>query len=75
MNRNATEILAKNISQDYPEVDARISLLRSGISIREYPTKMRLRQGGISSINYVSGVYYMIKVILSILILQRRNIR
>lgn len=74
LNRDATEALTKIISQDYPEVDARISLLRAGIRIREYPTEMRLRQGGISSISYISGIYYMIKVTLAVLVMSVRKI-
>lgn len=75
MNRKASAILCKNISQDYPEVDARISLYRAGLKIREYPTTMQLRQGGLSSINYVSGIYYMIKVSLSLIIMSRKVIK
>jgi hypothetical protein len=41
---------------------------RQGARIGEIPVRMRERQGGRSSIRYLSTLYYMIKVTLAILI-------
>jgi hypothetical protein len=66
-NRNAIEFLAQNYPIDYPEPESVILLGRNGFRVSEVSTLMRERQGGGSSISGVTGVYYMIKVLLAIL--------
>ncbi|MBN2583650.1 MAG: glycosyltransferase family 2 protein [Planctomycetes bacterium] len=64
----AIGFLARYYPRDYPEVEALVLLHQAGYVIREVPTQMRQRQGGESSIRLFHGVYYMIKVLLSLLI-------
>lgn len=73
MNKRSAEFLANNLEQDYPEVDSRVSLVRAGFRVLEFPVEMRVRQGGVSSINTIRAIYYVIKVTLSILIAKTRN--
>jgi len=73
MNKKAIGFLSKNLEQDYPEVDARVFLLRAGFRVHEYPAEMRIRQGGVSSINAWRALYYAIKVTFSILIAKTRK--
>ncbi|OGO68426.1 MAG: hypothetical protein A2Z49_08370 [Chloroflexi bacterium RBG_19FT_COMBO_56_12] len=74
MTAQVAACLAYNIAQDYPEVDARIILSRFGYRVKEVPTKMRVRQGGVSSITPSRAVYYMFKVTLSVLAARSRKI-
>lgn len=67
-SKEAIHFLANNYPLDYPEPEAVILLGRNGFKIKEVFTNMKARYGGTSSISLRKGVYYMIKVILSILI-------
>jgi hypothetical protein len=67
-NRQAIEFLAHFYPTDYPEPEAVILLGRSGFKLTEVFTLMRERQGGNSSISGLTGIYYMIKVILAVFI-------
>ncbi|MBE0617634.1 MAG: DUF2304 family protein [Proteobacteria bacterium] len=72
-NREAIEFLARHYPVDYPEPEAVILLGRNGFRIAEAPTSMRERQGGGSSIAGITGVYYMIKVLLAMLMTALRK--
>lgn len=74
MSEKAAAFLSKNLAQDYPEVDARVLFVRAGYRVREYPTEMRERQGGISSINKWRALYYIFKVTLSVLVARTRHL-
>lgn len=66
--RKAAEFFSKNYSNDYPEPEAIVSSALEGFGIGEVPVIMRERGGGVSSINVIRSIYYMIKVSLSLLI-------
>lgn len=53
---------------DFPEPEAIKIAKRLSARIGEVPVSMRARQGGVSSIRYLSTLYYMIKVTFAILI-------
>lgn len=72
-DRPAIEFLARHYPVDYPEPEAVILLGRNGFRIAEVCTLMRERQGGDSSIAGMTGVYYMIKVLLAILMTALRK--
>lgn len=72
-DRQAIEFLARHYPVDYPEPEAVILLGRNGFRITEIFTMMRERQGGDSSIAGITGVYYMIKVLLAILMTALRR--
>lgn len=66
-NREALSFLADNYPTDYPEPEAVVLLLKNKFVIKEVPTLMLERLGGVSSINGFKSAYYMIKVVLAIL--------
>jgi hypothetical protein len=72
-DRRAIEFLARYYPVDYPEPEAVILLGKNGFRIAEVFTLMRERQGGGSSIVGITGVYYMIKVLLAILMTALRK--
>ncbi len=64
----ALRYLAAYYPADYPEPEAIVLLSRRGLPICEVPVRMRVRQGGQSSIRGTRAVYYMTKVTLSLLL-------
>lgn len=72
-SKRAIDYLADNYPQDYPEPENVIIMAKKGFKIREIPVVMNKREGGKSSIYGLRSVYYMIKVILSILITSLRK--
>lgn len=53
---------------DYPEPESIAVAVNNGLAVNEIPVVMHERQGGVSSINALRSVYYMIKVTLAIVI-------
>ena len=66
INRKALVIVNDYYPDEYPEPEAIILFAFNGLKIMEVPVEMKERQGGVSSIGTVSGIYYMIKVTLAI---------
>ncbi len=66
-SRRAVAILAQTYLGEYPEPES-ISYLKSkGCLIREIPVQMRSRSRGTSSITPLRSIYYMVRVLVSIL--------
>ena len=57
---------------DYPEPEEIVLMKKNGFKIKEVCSEMRERQGGVSSINPLKSVYYMIKVAFAILMVAMR---
>ena len=74
-NRQMTEYFARNYAQDYPEPEAIITATLAGFRVGEAPVVMCERMGGTSSINAFKSVYYMVKVILSLIVFRLTNSR
>ena len=74
-NQKAISFLAENYSQDYPEPEAVVQLLRNGFDILEVPVQMRARLSGQSSIRPIHSFYYIIKVLLSNMIGESKHRR
>ena len=68
VNKRFIDIYAKNYPIDYPEPEAIVSAVMHGGKIKEQPVIMHERENGISSINFIKSVYYMIKVTLAIIV-------
>lgn len=68
VDRKYIEFFAEDYPQDYPEPEAIVMAHRKGAVIKEIPVVMREREKGTSSINLKKGIYYMIKVTLSVLL-------
>ena len=64
----AIELFCNSYPIDYPEPESIALAARSGLALGEIPVVMHERQGGVSSINALASVYYMIKVSLAIAI-------
>jgi hypothetical protein len=72
-DHRAIVFLSRHYPVDYPEPEAVILLGRNRFGIAEVYTRMAERQGGGSSIAGVTGLYYMIKVLLAILMTALRK--
>lgn len=62
----ALEYFCKDYPADYPEPESIVAAKKAGLTISEVQVVMHERQGGVSSINPLSSVYYMIKVTLAV---------
>ena len=58
----ALEYFCKDYPADYPEPESIVAAKKAGLSISEVQVVMHERQGGVSSINPLASVYYMVKV-------------
>lgn len=67
-NRSIIEKFASEYPRDYPEPESTVSVLKEKKKVVEIPVIMNERKGGHSSINIKSGVYYMIKVTIAIIV-------
>lgn len=67
-DKKAIAFFVKNYAQDYPEPEAILATGLAGLKTTEIPVQMRERQAGVSSINAVKSVYYMIKVSLALIL-------
>jgi glycosyltransferase involved in cell wall biosynthesis len=68
VDRRAIRYLAVMYPRDYPEPETIILLQREGFRIVEVPIVMKERMGGVSSITFLKGLYYIVKVLLAIMI-------
>lgn len=67
-NRDIFTMFSKNYAQDYPEPEAIVAAVTGGYRVGEVPVIMEERLGGVSSINALHSVYFMVKVSLSLLV-------
>ena len=68
VNREIIELFANDYPRDYPEPESVVAVIKRNKKVVEVPMKMRERQGGVSSINIRAGLYYMIKVTISVIV-------
>ena len=73
MNRAGIELFALEYPHDYPEVEATLVALRSGLRLAQVQVEMRERQTGTSSITFVRSLYYIVKVTLALLVASLRR--
>ena len=66
--RELTAYYARHYAQDYPEPEAIVTAVLAGYRVGEVPVVMRERLGGVTSIDPLRSVYYMIKVPLALLV-------
>ena len=72
-NKETIKFLAEHYPHDFPEPETVILLGKNNFVIKETYCEMKERTGGVSSIRGLKSVYYMIKVIFSILIVATRK--
>jgi glycosyltransferase involved in cell wall biosynthesis len=73
LNRTAIDLFAAEYPHDYPEVEATLVALRSGLRLVQVQVVMRERQAGTSSITFVRSLYYIVKVMLALLVASLRR--
>ncbi|WP_378183101.1 glycosyltransferase family 2 protein [Aquimarina sp. SS2-1] len=66
IDRKALKIVCDYYPDEYPEPESIVLFSLNNLRMVEAPVVMKERQGGVSSINFVSSIYYMIKVTLAI---------
>src|SRR5919107_1849521 len=66
--RRGIELFARDYPHDYPEVEAVLLMHHHRLASMEIPVVMRGRMGGVSSINSMRSVYYMVKVLLAVVV-------
>lgn len=66
--KTVISFFSSSYPSDYPEPESVFWCLRNKLRVCEFSVTMNERQGGISSINHLQSVYYMLKVTTSILI-------
>jgi hypothetical protein len=67
-NRQVIDAFSRFYPDDYPEPEVVLLLHRAGYRVIETPVEMSQRSRGRSSIGLVRGVYYVVKVTLSLLL-------
>lgn len=74
VNRDIIKEFSIYYPKDYPEPETISMILRKGYKIKEIPVKMRKREYGKSSINFIKSIYYMVKVSTAIIIDSKKHI-
>jgi glycosyltransferase involved in cell wall biosynthesis len=73
LDATAIELFAREYPHDYPEVEATLVALRSGLRLAHVQVEMRERETGASSITFVRSLYYIVKVMLALLVSSLRR--
>jgi glycosyltransferase involved in cell wall biosynthesis len=73
LDRVGIELFAREYPHDYPEVEATLVALRSGLRLTHVQVEMRERESGTSSITFVRSLYYIVKVMLALLVSSLRR--
>jgi glycosyltransferase involved in cell wall biosynthesis len=73
LDRVGIELFAREYPHDYPEVEATLVALRSGLRLAQVQVNMRERETGTSSITFVRSLYYTVKVTLALLVVSLRR--
>lgn len=66
-NNDVISEFASSYPDDYPEPESLVVLLKKGYKINEVAVEMNEREHGVSSINKIKSIYYMIKVSIAII--------
>ena len=73
VDRVGIKLFAEEFPHDYPEVEATLVAIRSGLRLAQVQVEMRERETGSSSITFVRSVYYLVKVTLALLVASLRR--
>jgi glycosyltransferase involved in cell wall biosynthesis len=73
LDRVGIELFAAEYPHDYPEVEATLVALRSGLRLAQVQVHMRERETGASSITFLRSLYYIVKVTLALLVASLRR--
>ena len=70
VNKDIIENFANSYPYDYPEPCTNMEMILKGKRIKEIPVEMKQRETGVSSISPLKSVKYMLKVILSLILMR-----
>jgi glycosyltransferase involved in cell wall biosynthesis len=73
LDRAGIELFAAEYPHDYPEVEATLVALRSGLRLVQVQVEMRERTSGTSSITFLRSLYYIVKVTLALFVASLRR--
>ena len=73
LDRAGIVLFASEYPHDYPEVEATLVALRSGLRLAQLQVEMRERTTGTSSITFIRALYYIVKVTLALLVASLRR--
>jgi len=73
VNERLMELFAGEYPFDFPEPESIILAAIGGHKVVEVPVAMRRRQAGVSSIGFLTGLYYMVKVTLGLVLTRLRK--
>jgi glycosyltransferase involved in cell wall biosynthesis len=73
LDRTGIELFAREYPHDYPEVEATLVALRSGLRLSQVQVQMRERETGTSSITFLRALYYTVKVLLALFVASLRR--
>ncbi|QQE11114.1 glycosyltransferase family 2 protein [Planctomycetota bacterium] len=62
VNKRSIQALAHWYPEDYPEPEIIVAMHRAGFVIDEVPVDMNQREHGTSSISFIDGLFYVLKV-------------
>lgn len=68
MNHKSISFFAKEYPPDYPEVEVRVMAHKAGLIIREIPSTMLHRTGGVSSITSLNSAYIVLEMLTSTIV-------
>ena len=68
MNRKSISFFARDYPPEYPEVEVRVMAHKAGLVVREIPSTMLHRTGGVSSITYLNSVYIVLEMLTSTIV-------
>ncbi|OGW74687.1 MAG: glycosyl transferase family 2 [Omnitrophica bacterium RBG_13_46_9] len=72
-SKKAITVFSEYYPQDYPEVESLVVMKKKGLKVLEVPVTMKRRRHGVSTINFVDGIYYIIRVSLGTIVSSIRN--
>ena len=73
LDRVGIGLFASEYPHDYPEVEATLIALKSGLRLSQVQVEMRERETGSSSITFVRSLYYIVKVMLALFVASLRR--
>jgi len=72
VNKDIIKLFANKYPIEYPEPISTVEVISKGYIVLEKQVEMKERMGGVSSITSWKTIYYMINVIISMLIVERK---
>lgn len=68
MNHKSISFFAKEYPPDYPEVEVRVLAHKAGLVVKEIPSTMLHRTGGVSSITSLNSAYIVLEMLTSTIV-------